>query len=426
MSQTRSTLGRNLGLGVVAFAILLAIIAMASCVSPPPPSRIQSVCSAAKEGVSDPITKQRPSSENHVVFPIRLTDDGEYVSRCELTDALLELRAEGSHLAVIYIHGWKHNALPDDSDVKNFRNLLTQLAAEQGGQRRVVGLYISWNGASISAPVLNNLSFWGRKKAADLIAHSAVVTKIVSAVDSVELTRRKRDPSLSDVTVYIGHSFGARMLYSAVSQVLIHSVEMAYPDTLQGRAATNINTPLPPSARYEPISGFGDLVLLLNPAFEASFYKSFETLVRPGGSDEPGTVRERFSPLQQPLMLTLSARNDRATQIAFPIGQSLAFDFAPIRRKTLGNYSPALTHEVKDSKASASGAGGQQAEFWFDDFCTASICLKRKSDIAQSGDPFIVAQADSDIIDGHNGIWGPDLQNFLVSFIGEVIRRRGN
>jgi hypothetical protein len=405
---------------------LALLLALAGCVSKLPPSPIQSVCNFAAEGVTDPIAKTRPTEGGPPIFPIRLTDDGEYVSRCELTDALLELRAEGPHLAVVYVHGWKHDARPDDTDLKNFKSLLAQLSAAQGKlehPRRVLGLYISWNGETISTPGLTNLTFWGRKKAADLIAHSAIVTKIISAVDGIELKRRRADPDLDDVTIYVGHSFGARMLYSAVSQVLIHQVEIAYPDTLQGRSGTNRNPQLPPPARYEPIAGFGDLVLLLNPAFEASFYRSFETLVRPGGKADPGLARERFSPQQQPLMVTLSAENDWATGLAFPIGQVLGLNFAQIRRKTLGNYPSALTHELLDAPPSATPPGSPPTGFWYDDFCAARVCLKRKPEVPETGDPFIVAQASSDVIDGHNGIWSVELQTFIVGLVAEVIQR---
>ena len=103
-------------------------------------------------------------------------------------------------------------------------------------------MYISWNGQRVDWPVVNNLTFWGRKKTADLITQSAIVTKIISAIDGIEIKRHEHDPTINDRTVYIGHSFGARMLYSAVSQVIIHNVEFAFPDTMGGRAGVELMT----------------------------------------------------------------------------------------------------------------------------------------------------------------------------------------
>src|SRR5262245_19600807 len=87
----------------------------------------------------DPRRICRPNSEIKI---IRLTNSGEFADRCELTNALYELnwnrtRPAGSFgvyvcpdarplpkLAVLYIHGWKHGANPDDSDLKSFTTFI--------------------------------------------------------------------------------------------------------------------------------------------------------------------------------------------------------------------------------------------------------------------------------------------------------------
>lgn len=402
---------------------------MSACVSVPPPSPSQAVCQPTLEHVPDPSAKPRPSGDVPIVFPIRLTDDGEFVERCELTDALQELRAPGAQLALIYIHGWKHDARHDDTDRKHFKELLDLLSAREAARslpRRVVGVFVSWNGQRSDVPVINNLTFWGRKKTADLITQSAVVTKIIGAVDGIERKRRRAAPTIDDVTVYIGHSFGARMLYSAVSQVLIRDVEYAFPDTMEGNANASHNTSLPAYFAYGRISGVGDLVVLLNPAFEASFYKTFETLVRPGGpkSKSGEVARERFAESQAPLMLTLSATTDSATKIAFPIGQVVALNWTDIRRTTVGNYPAAFTHTLTDESAPVELRGRAAQKHWYDDFCAHSVCLMREAAVVETGDPFIVAQAPPSIIKGHNGIWSAKLQSFLVDFISEAIKHR--
>jgi hypothetical protein len=55
----------------------------------------------------------------------------------------------------------------------------------------------------------------------------------------------------------MGHSFGGAMVYSAVANVLKSRIVDA-----------QVKTRL--SGSEEPIVGFGDLVVLANPAFEAS------------------------------------------------------------------------------------------------------------------------------------------------------------
>ena len=83
------------------------------------------------------------------------------------------------------VHGWKHNADQDDLDLGKFKELISELDMQQRQldeqeSRRVVGVYVGWDGAVGPAP-LQHLSFWNRKRAADRISQSSVVTKIISA-----------------------------------------------------------------------------------------------------------------------------------------------------------------------------------------------------------------------------------------------------
>jgi len=185
-----------------------------------------------REGGSE-LSKDDPRSESGVVRVIRLTDDGEFVDRCELTDAIYEIRnCEESELIVWYIHGWKHNANSQDSDRKHFERLIKELADKQSDEsdrRRVVGIYIGWDGA-VGPAFLRNLSFWNRKRAADRISQSAVLTKIFAATKYARKQKGK-EITAKDLTIMIGHSFGARILYTATSQVLIDEVQRREPGT---------------------------------------------------------------------------------------------------------------------------------------------------------------------------------------------------
>ncbi len=115
-------------------------------------------------------------SKSGIVRVIRLTDDGEFADRCELTDAIYEIRnPRQPELIVWYIHGWKHNAKGNDSDLREFESLIKELVGqqEQLGEsgRHVVGIYVGWDGA-VGPALLQNLTFWRRKRAADRISQS--------------------------------------------------------------------------------------------------------------------------------------------------------------------------------------------------------------------------------------------------------------
>jgi hypothetical protein len=91
------------------------------------------------------------------VLVIRLTDDGELCRRSELADATYAIRhhKEGQPsepvLAVWYVHGWRHSAKGGDSDLHNFRKLITKLKElhDKPGVtvRHAVGIYVGWNAA---------------------------------------------------------------------------------------------------------------------------------------------------------------------------------------------------------------------------------------------------------------------------------------
>ena len=75
---------------------------------------------------------------------------------------------------VVFVHGWKHNAHSDDSNVRRFRSLLDSLDLVErttGCGRHVVGVYVGWRGSSttLGGPAAN-LTFYSRKSAAERVA----------------------------------------------------------------------------------------------------------------------------------------------------------------------------------------------------------------------------------------------------------------
>jgi hypothetical protein len=87
------------------------------------------------------------------------------------------------------VHGWKHDANSDDPDFLKFKELVKRLANIHEGKKQVLGIYVSRYATFIGWPV-DNLSFWSKKRIADRIAESAVVTKIVGAIGSLRDRRR--------------------------------------------------------------------------------------------------------------------------------------------------------------------------------------------------------------------------------------------
>lgn len=191
--------------------------------------------------------------------------------------------------------------------------------------------------------------------------------------------------------VAIGHSFSARILFGSVAPILLHNLQMSHPGVRGGR--------------YSELRGPVDLTILLNPAFEASRYSTFDTSKR---------WQENFSPTQQPMLIAVSTTNDYATKFAFPIGQAISGRWNQRERTTLGNYVDYVTHNLTSTDQPGDKAGNRH---WYDEFCEGELCLSRSVTDFQAGNPFLVARTDSSVLDGHNGIWTPSFQEWMVAFI---------
>jgi len=101
---------------------------------------------------------------------------------------------EAGVLAVVYVHGWKHNASPSNNNVASFKGLLEKTAKlTNGGPRRLVGIYVGWRGLSLDVPVVMNLSYWDRKEVAHQVGKGGVTELLLrlenAVIDDVDPNR---------------------------------------------------------------------------------------------------------------------------------------------------------------------------------------------------------------------------------------------
>ena len=289
----------------------------------------------------DPADFPRPSYAGKIIV-IRLANDGGFVDRCELTNTLYELNWERRpqraipsavskpKVVVLYIHGWKHNYEEHDLDLLNFTKLIAKLNMNVGDKKQVLGIYIGWNARSKIPPfnfeVFDNLTFWTRSTIADRIAQTGVVTKILGSIASVLSYDLPGGFSPADIQfIAIGHSFGARMLFSATNQTLIYQTEKSHPGV--------------PLKSYAKIEGVTNSVILINPAFEAARFTPLASVTR---------HKELFPTDQPPLLLSISSEGDWATKYAFPVGQFLGAYTSRAEQTTLGNYEDYQNSLTKD------------------------------------------------------------------------------
>ena len=403
------------------------------------------------------IQEYRPANGSAPGFSlgfIEFDDQGQLFDRGQMyavLDYIARQAAEDDFLAVVYVHGWKHNAHEGDNNIDHFRDALLRLSATEAAlsqaqhksARRVLGVYLGWRGESVSLPVLDNLTFWDRKNTAHKVGHGEV-TETLNRLDQLRQTRDALSGTGQSRSrlIVVGHSFGGAVVFSALEQVL----EERFVRT-SGAAGTDAD-----------IVGFGNLVVLVNPAFEALLYSPLSDM---------STERASYFESQLPVLAIMTSEADDATGIAFPIGRWFSTRFEkertqlrrnPISQQTerisqrdtnvaaVGHFVPYRTHVLRaatnsDPAAVRARPAGERAQSvlhaagnWENDQPGSQIdfpgsVLTRSRDSA-GRNPYLVIGVDRALIPDHDSIWDPRVESFISHLIllssqsGDLQQRR--
>ena len=373
---------------------------------------------------------------------IEFDDQGQLFSRRQMravTDELNKLAGQHDLLIVTFVHGWKHSAAPGDGNIRSLRKTLRRLdqlerrlATVEGRKpRRVAGVYLGWRGGSVEMPLLKELTFWERKNTAHKVGHGAVT----EVLNRLELIRNTRNHLASDETgraesrlVVVGHSFGGAVVYSALSQILMNRfVDTRGPDGV-----------------VSDVIGFGDLVVLINPAFEAARFTPISNMAN---------ERRTYFDSQLPVLAILTSEADKATKYAFPIGRGITALFETHRETerphpitgdavkinqreanitAVGHYPPYRTHTLKAQAVNREGSADASiqetlnqfsvvSQGWDNDRPGGSIqfdgSLLQRGDDSVSKNPYLVVQVDRELIRNHNDLGDPRILAFVRQLI---------
>lgn len=383
---------------------------------------------------------------------VEFDDQGRPFVPTAVDDAMAHLAAvaaEADPLIVVFVHGWKHGARDSDDNVKSFRRLLHAHAhaellvpGQNGRRRRVVGLYVGWRGLTWHwLNILQNVTFWGRKEGALRVALDSV-RELFARLRKFRLSEARPDGS-GPRLVIAGHSFGGLIVFSAVAEYLIESVAV-------------------PKDVLDPVAPFGDLTILVNPAFEAARYHPLHSIL----------ANRRFSTQQQvPVFMSVTAENDWATGIAFPAGRMIGWNGATkgprecsTNFKTMGHVPWMRTHELSAPGLRAGQARHKLIETtqltdeerlavrtredaafrafvatevdengllkagWSRAYSSGALLrqVQPKPAPGEAGIapncPFWVVRATKEVVDGHNGIFRTVFLDFLRQVLDDVVR----
>lgn len=243
----------------------------------------------------------------------------------------------GDFLIFTHAHGWQHNADACDNNVVCFQRLLERLDVSERrfnpkAPRKIVGVYIAWRGRSIKVPKVSATSFYNRKAAGNRVGIGGI-TELLTRLNDFRRFKNPDRRGTQTQLVISGHSFGGQVIYKAVAQILTQNA---------ARMARNQGGK---PYGYEVATSFGDLVILVNPAFEGS---AFETL-------QAAATSRCYPERQRPAMIVVTSVADGATRMAFPAGRTLSNLFehtqCPDERKavlhTVGHLDRYKTHELR-------------------------------------------------------------------------------
>ena len=388
---------------------------------------------------------------------------------------------------VVFTHGWQNNAAYDNGNVVSFREFLKRVAqvdslgpvdssacfgarklaptgcvaaaakpcvaARLAVHRNVIGIYVGWRGQTLTWPVVEYATFWDRKAAAERVARGSIRELFGRLRDLAELSETgsvyadSGQPAPRLRTYVIGHSFGADAVYQSLAQSLIDSLVAGLDDASGSPAVA---------------PRFIDMVVLVNPAVEA---QRFDPVFRAAKQRAP--VCDNASPqvctaaYQAPLLAIFTSENDRATEIAFPIGRWFSTVLVhptgeregQAVRETVGWNDDFVTHhlEVANDCGSVNSqpyrdVGSVKAYLaspW--QLCTtntyvnltgaqaydASTGSGAKAFLLSQGGgslpgaryngPIWNVRVSQEMIDGHNGIWRADFADYLLTLFTDEV-----
>lgn len=208
----------------------------------------------------------------------------------------------GEIIIITFIHGWMHNAAPEDQNLASFSELIRKKAeseasfAQQNNRRPrpIVGVYFAWRGLLWKLPIIKYFTFWNRKTAALRVGHLSCTEALFRIIRAVK-SRNTRSQC-----IFVGHSFGGLIMENAICKALLGAILKN-----DGHSTDS------PS----------DLVVLINPACEASSAKQFIDIIERNKVIVQMGEATTKDGLPFPMLVSITSVGDLATKYAFPLGQ---------------------------------------------------------------------------------------------------------
>jgi hypothetical protein len=382
--------------------------------------------------------------EEYLLGFVEFNEQGQLFDPKQIDRLMTTLDAESRDvIMLVYVHGWHHNASPEDENLKSFRRVLTKISQEEAAEaksakkRLVVGIYVGWRGDSFREPLglINILSFSDRYNTATKLGHNGLI-EVLARLNRFKKKKNHGEEHIgSTKLISIGHSLGGAALYSAIHPVLTDRFVDVGCLKSMGEDCDNNG--------YARV--YGNLVLLINPAIEALRFAPLHHMTT--------APTRTYPPNQLPVFATLAAENDNAVGTWFYFSRFFSTFFE--KTLTTKRFNPASgiwedVEEYDEAKSNTVGLGH------FEPYNTDSLVMAEKCNIlpkckdsdeectskAWKGknmeipfprekekmclirnnqydvhNPYLVIKVDKAIINEHNDLESPRLLDFVTELV---------
>lgn len=380
--------------------------------------------------------------DNYDLAFVEFSERGNIFSRKKLDDVINHIEKEEKNkdgiMLLIYAHGWRHNASNVESgNVRKFRKLLKIVSKNKISKRKTIGVYIGWRGLTSNTEPFKTLTYWGRKNVARQVGNGGV-SELLLRLNKITNKRNNKN-----IFVISGHSFGAAVILASIKGILLDRV-INIKESNPEFCDTKNNFKEVCSGKCYKTEGFGDGIILLNPAVEANELLQIKELV----------TKERCYSREQPKLLhILSSSSDKANKYAFQIGQLLGVSLRNseiklprkifigdtdskknielnefnLDTKTVGNYSPFITgksvsREVlsNDKMKKCKDRKGSFNENYIPCFGEGKcVSDKIKNFPSSPYEPVSIVYTNSPFINSHTDVFNENVVAYMASAIIE-------
>ena len=280
---------------------------------------------------------------------------------------MLDTETKPGGLLVVFVHGWHHGARTCDRDLCCFRTVLSKLkksrdaayGTDVAGQN-VVGVFIGWRGESRQTKRVNVATIWDRKDVAEKLGRGSAKELLL------EINERYWRTQEELTMISVGHSLGGALLFQAAKETLTGNIsdieEQKVRSYRVARADCDREQALAAGVKARR-AGFGDLVVLVNPALEANQYSALDADLFDAGKNGwsrdqlikaslPYDKNRPYPDNQLPVLVAVASLTDSAVGTIFPISR---WAIAPLKptifsrsdeRLGIGHYKPQVTHHL--------------------------------------------------------------------------------